>query len=113
MCSAGFTFAIDDFGTGYSSLAYLQQIPAQFVKVDKNFVNNITQDSHTIRFIQELCNNLSLVCLIEGVETEEQAQILDQLDITYRQGYLYGHPLPVHLHKNRCTESSSKAPTSL
>ena len=98
MCDAGFTFAIDDFGTGYSSLAYLHEIPAQFVKVDKNFVDRITQDSHTIRFIQELCQNLNLVCLIEGVETEEQAQLLDQLNIDYRQGYLYGRPLPVEEH---------------
>ncbi|MCO4786708.1 MAG: bifunctional diguanylate cyclase/phosphodiesterase [Marinomonas atlantica] len=96
LCDLGFVFAIDDFGTGYSSLAYLSKIPASFVKVDKAFTDNIENDPHTIRFIRELCNNLNMVCLIEGVETQEQALQLDALDISYRQGYFYARPTPLH-----------------
>ncbi|WP_067095969.1 putative bifunctional diguanylate cyclase/phosphodiesterase [Marinomonas atlantica] len=95
LCNLGFVFAIDDFGTGYSSLAYLSQIPASFVKIDKAFTNNIENDPHTIRFIRDLCQNLNMECLIEGVETQEQAFQLDALGIRYRQGYFYARPAPL------------------
>lgn len=91
----GFVFAIDDFGTGYSSLAYLSQIPASFVKIDKAFTDKIESDPHTICFIRDLCQNLKMECLIEGVETQEQARHLDELGISYRQGYFYAKPVPL------------------
>ncbi|MEC8080728.1 MAG: bifunctional diguanylate cyclase/phosphodiesterase [Pseudomonadota bacterium] len=95
MCDLGFTFAIDDFGTGYSSLAYLTQIPAKFVKIDKAFMDNIEKDTHTLKFIRDLCDNLKMHCLVEGVETAEQEKHLDEVGIHYRQGFYYSYPMPI------------------
>jgi len=95
MRDLGFTFAIDDFGTGYSSLAYLGQIPAKFVKIDKAFIDNIEKDPHTLKFIRDLCDNLNMHCLVEGVETAEQEKRLDEIVIHYRQGFYYAYPVSI------------------
>ncbi len=107
MCDLGFTFAIDDFGTGYSSLAYLDQIPAKFVKVDKAFMDNIEKDPHTLKFIRDLCDNLNMHCLVEGVETAEQEKRLDDIGIYYRQGFYYAYPAPIEelSKKENCSAS--------
>jgi diguanylate cyclase (GGDEF)-like protein len=106
MRDLGFTFAIDDFGTGYSSLAYLGQIPAKFVKVDKAFMDNIEKDSHTLKFIRDLCDNLNMHCLVEGVENAEQEKQLDEIGILYRQGFYYASPAPIEdLSKKKCAAS--------
>lgn len=95
MSASGFMFAIDDFGTGYSSLAYLNQIPASFVKVDKAFIDNIEHNPHTVRFIRDLCQSLDIECLVEGVETQAQVDQINLLDIPYRQGFFYARPVPL------------------
>ena len=106
MRDLGFTFAIDDFGTGYSSLAYLGQIPAKFVKVDKAFMDNIEKDPYTLKFIRDLCDNLNMHCLVEGVENAEQEKQLDEIGILYRQGFYYASPAPIEdLSKKKCAAS--------
>lgn len=92
MIDAGFSLAIDDFGTGYSSLAYLSQIPASFVKIDKTFINNIDKDYHTVQFIHQLCEKLNMRCIAEGVETLEQSKALHRAGIDLQQGRFHATP---------------------
>lgn len=95
--------SIDDFGTGYSSLAYLHNIPASTVKVDKSFLDNMFLDNMqlntvTLEFIHGLVNALDMRSLIEGVETQEQADVLKSLGYFLQQGYLHGRPQPMEYY---------------
>ncbi|RUL54026.1 EAL domain-containing protein [Lysinibacillus antri] len=93
----GFTVALDDFGTGLSSLSYLRRIPISTIKIDKSFVKDIThssKDSEILKAIITLCNSLNLKIVIEGVETEEQVNIITELTETPQiQGYYFSKPL--------------------
>lgn len=93
----GTRISIDDFGTGYSSLAYLKQFPVDTLKVDRSFVMNITNDSvdqAIVRAVTDLAHSMHLTVVAEGVETLEQAQILQRLNIDLLQGFFYARPLP-------------------
>ncbi len=95
--SYGITFSIDDFGTGYSSLSYLAQLPADYLKIDISFVRRIETKQH-IRDIVEsiifLAKKLNYKTIAEGVETEEQFEILKEMGCDYFQGYLFFKPMP-------------------
>lgn len=91
--------AIDDFGTGYSSLAYLSNFPSQSLKIDMSFVQGIEADpskSKLVESIIKLTHGLNMIAIAEGVETEEQLQILIKLGCDVVQGYYLGKPLPEH-----------------
>ncbi len=95
--TAGCRLALDDFGTGYSSLLHLQSLPFDELKVDRSFVGSMTQkhDSRQIvAAVVGLGQSLSLTTVAEGVETEEQAEILLWLGCELGQGWLYGKPAP-------------------
>ncbi|WP_189429271.1 putative bifunctional diguanylate cyclase/phosphodiesterase [Alishewanella longhuensis] len=95
--AAGIRLAIDDFGTGYSSLAYLQQLPLDVLKVDRRFIDRITDnedDRQISRAIIELGHTLRFEVLAEGVETAEQLALLKDMACDYYQGYYYSKPLP-------------------
>jgi EAL domain-containing protein (putative c-di-GMP-specific phosphodiesterase class I) len=85
-----------DFGSGYSSFEYIDQLPLDKVKVDKSFVRRVGQ-SHAAREIiagvVTLCRNLNLQCVLEGVETEGEMQILAPSRPEIIQGYLFGKPM--------------------
>ena len=91
----GVRIALDDFGTGQSSLAHLRDYPVDCVKIDKDFVQRIEQDS-TIRAIVKavgcLGPSLQLDLVAEGVETEAQRRILQDSGYQLGQGYLFGKP---------------------
>ena len=92
----GAQIALDDFGTGYSSLSYVQRMPLDRLKIDRSFIIDIATDEHTrniVRTIFDLCNNLNLCCIVEGVETQEQLAILNQMGFRYIQGYYFSRPL--------------------
>lgn len=94
---AGIVIAIDDFGTGYSSLSYLQDLPIDVLKVDRAFVNVLTEEnySHSIAgSIMALANSLGLDTIIEGVEDEHQLELVKLLGGENIQGYLYSKPVP-------------------
>jgi EAL domain-containing protein (putative c-di-GMP-specific phosphodiesterase class I) len=91
----GVRLAVDDFGTGYSSLSYLADLPINFVKIDKSFVDRITQDaegSAMVRGVIDLSRALGLTCIAEGVERENQRSVLDELGCENVQGYLFARP---------------------
>jgi diguanylate cyclase (GGDEF)-like protein len=94
----GVRVALDDFGTGYSSLAYLQAFPLDVLKIDRAFVSRLVSgdagsNRPIVRAIVELAAALGLVTLGEGIETEEEAQILRELGCELGQGYLFGRPM--------------------
>ncbi len=93
----GVRIAMDDFGTGYSSLAYLRRFEFSKVKIDRSFVSDLEGDPQSIaivRAVVALCCSLGIVTTAEGVETNEQANILVQEHCTQLQGYFFGRPSP-------------------
>ena len=94
--SMGIRTALDDFGTGYSSLTYLQQLPIHTLKIDQSFVNRMGTEESTRTIIQSiisLAHRLGISVVAEGIETEEQRDLLQQYDCDIIQGYLISHPL--------------------
>ena len=95
--SLGIGVAIDDFGTGYSSLAYLAKLPVQTLKIAREFVARMLEDDETMAVVQtiiSLAHVLKLSTVAEGVESEEQADILALLRCDRLQGTLAHRPLP-------------------
>ena len=93
----GIPVAIDDFGTGYSSLAYIVTLPIDDVKIDRAFIKKITADAAYKGIVNtciSLAHNLNLKVVAEGVETEAQALVLQQLGCDQAQGFLYSPPVP-------------------
>jgi diguanylate cyclase (GGDEF)-like protein/PAS domain S-box-containing protein len=95
--SNGINIAIDDFGTGYSSLNYITALPFQTIKIDKSFVDNIIDNEKNIAVIKsiiKLSESLRYNIIIEGVETREQADLLEGLGCKIIQGYYFSKPIP-------------------
>ncbi len=77
----GFSFAIDDFGTGFSSLAYLNSIPAKWVKLDREFVARLDKGVETVTCIHKLVSALGMNMIVEGVEKRWQVEKLKEHQI--------------------------------
>lgn len=104
----GISFALDDFGTGYSSLAYLKLLPLDTLKIDIAFVKDLTLDMQATPIaatIITLAESLRLKVVAEGVETEEQQQVLAKLGCNTYQGFLFGKPVPADLFHQSMTTS--------
>jgi diguanylate cyclase (GGDEF)-like protein/PAS domain S-box-containing protein len=94
----GILFSLDDFGTGYSSLQYLKRLPFNQLKIDQSFVRSLISDKSDkaiVRTIITMAKNLNLNIIAEGVETEEQRQLLMKKGCAHFQGYLFGKPTPI------------------
>lgn len=91
----GVKTSIDDFGTGMSSFAYIKDLNIDSVKIDKSFVTNVVnerKDCKIVEAIISLCKTLSIRVIAEGIETEQQAQLLADLGCDIGQGYYFGRP---------------------
>ncbi|WP_439841903.1 sensor domain-containing phosphodiesterase [Aeromonas taiwanensis] len=94
----GLLISIDDFGTGYSSLAYLRDLPADEVKLDRSFIQTLVhseQDKAIVKAILDLARVFRFTVTAEGVEEEEQLAVLKTLGCQHYQGFLTSRPLPV------------------
>jgi diguanylate cyclase (GGDEF)-like protein len=95
----GVRLSLDDFGTGYSSLGYLAHTRFSSIKIDRSFVQGASKGTKEaiaiIRAVVALAESLGMATTAEGVETEEEHQMVQQLGCTKVQGYYFGRPLPV------------------
>ncbi len=92
----GVHIAIDDFGTGYSSLAYLHKLPFDCLKIDRTFVDKLDKESLDTSIVAAIINmtkSMKVELVAEGVETQEQAQMLSDLCCPLGQGYLFSRPV--------------------
>ncbi len=93
----GVKIALDDFGTGYSSLAYLRRLDVDYIKIDQSFVRDLEQSSETqviLDALVDIAKGLNKILVVEGIETESQANIIRDLGCDIGQGYLWGRPAP-------------------
>ncbi|PIR00764.1 MAG: hypothetical protein COV66_04885 [Nitrospinae bacterium CG11_big_fil_rev_8_21_14_0_20_45_15] len=93
----GIQVALDDFGTGYSSLSYIQKFDIDYIKIDQSFVRNLKRDSNEMALceaIVTMSHKLGIKTIAEGVETEEQRDLLIAAKCDYGQGFLFSKPLP-------------------
>lgn len=95
----GLRIALDDFGTGFSSLGYLNSFRIDEIKIDRSFVNRLVDDATGRALVQAIItlgHALGLEVVAEGVETQEQAQLLGQMGCDLLQGFLYARPMPAN-----------------
>lgn len=93
---AGMEVALDDFGTGYSSLAYLKKFDIDYLKIDQSFIRNLSAESDEFALCEAIIvmsHKLKIKVIAEGVETEEQRQLLLNAGCDYAQGYLFSKPI--------------------
>lgn len=93
----GVNISIEDFGTGYSALSYVNKIPFNSLKIDRSFISSLCSTPEAealVRAIISMARCLNLNVVAEGVETENQRELLNSLNCTEMQGYLFSRPLP-------------------
>jgi EAL domain-containing protein (putative c-di-GMP-specific phosphodiesterase class I) len=93
----GIEISIDDFGTGYSSLAYLKKLPVDTLKIDKEFIRDITEDeddASIVKSVIALAKSMRIAVLAEGVETSDQLSFLKKEGCNLIQGYYLSQPKP-------------------
>jgi len=93
----GISISVDDFGTGYSSLNYIARLPINALKIDRSFIADLADRTDSLAIVKSiisLAKALQLLVIAEGVETEEQAMLLRELQCDELQGYYFGRPLP-------------------
>lgn len=92
----GIRFALDDFGVSYSSMQYLKILPISLLKIDKIFIANMVHDAHEaaiVRAIIQLAHALGISTIAEGVETQGQYLLLEEMKSEYIQGYYFAKPM--------------------
>jgi EAL domain-containing protein (putative c-di-GMP-specific phosphodiesterase class I) len=93
-----FQLALDDFGTGFSSLSYLHKFPIDTLKIDRSFTVNMLNDDTSMRIVNSiigLAEGLGLDIVAEGIETDAEQEVMQSLECTYGQGYLFARPMPI------------------
>ena len=108
----GLLFSIDDFGTGYSSLGYLNRMPVNTLKIDKQFVDDLVANGGIVNTIIAISRQMHLNVVAEGVETEEQLLTLADMGCDEAQGYYFSRPISTEeilryllSEKERCSPS--------
>ena len=117
----GVKIAIDDFGTGYSSFSYLSECIFDYLKIDRTFVTDIQPNSnkyHIVMMLVNLCHNLGIKVVAEGVESKQELEVLTSLGVDYMQGYFFAKPLPLtslsqaNQYHSRITDLKIQSPSS-
>ena len=93
----GLKISIDDFGTGYSSLSYLKNLPIDELKIDKSFIDDLSDQADSraiVSTIIHLARKLGLQTVAEGIEKKDQLNYLKQEGCDLYQGFLFSRPLP-------------------
>ena len=93
-----FIVSIDDFGSGFSALNLLKDLPVDIIKIDQEFLNSSGDDDRgkkVLRNVINMCKDLKLDVVTEGIETEEQRDFIVRCGCQIAQGYFYSKPLPV------------------
>jgi EAL domain-containing protein (putative c-di-GMP-specific phosphodiesterase class I) len=106
----GFEIALDDFGTGYSSLSMLKTLPIDILKIDRSFINGITTDRNDAAIVRTIISFAQLLgrrTVAEGVETNEQAELLRVYGCHFAQGFLIARPMPVDEFRRWADERES------
>ncbi len=99
----GFQLALDDFGIGYSSLSQLNQLPFDYLKIDKSLIDNIESSSKSLlicKFITQLAHEFNCEVISEGVENTQQLSLLDDVGMDFVQGYVYSRPIQFDALRN-------------
>ncbi len=123
LAELGVQFSVDDFGTGYSSLRHLHQLPIQTLKIDRSFVERVSEPNGTSALVQailSLAHDLGLQVVAEGVENREQMDTLLRMNCDLMQGYLFARPQPaaripelIEARNNMALWSASAAPAAV
>ena len=96
--NAGFSVAIDDFGVKYANLSLVLNSDIDTLKLDKSMIDSIESNDKAVMFVQALayiCKTMNIQFIVEGVETQDQFEILKALRCEGIQGYLFGRPMPL------------------
>lgn len=107
----GVSIALDDFGTGYSSLSYLQDLPLDVLKIDKSFIDNLSQarSAELVRSIISIGNHMNLLTVAEGTENIEQVDALKAMGCDYFQGFYFCKPLPANEFMSYCMDTIKRS----
>jgi len=100
--SHGFKIAMDDFGTGYSSLSYLKNLPFDYIKIDRSFIQDMLEnedDASLVKTILSISKQLNFSVIAEGVETKEHIEFLKEFGCDLYQGYIKSKPIPAEKFK--------------
>ncbi|MGN0656342.1 MAG: EAL domain-containing protein, partial [Ruminiclostridium sp.] len=105
--SQGISTSVDDFGIGYSSLNLIRELPWNVLKLDKSFLPagkkgaGDEKKSVMLKYVIAMAQNLGLECIVEGVETEEQIELLKNNNCCLAQGFYFDRPLPPEVFEER------------
>jgi len=105
--STGLNISLDDFGTGYSSLSLLKKLPIDELKIDKSFVNDITESLNSYSMVEGIIaigKKLNMRILAEGIEMKEQKELLEKLGCDLYQGYFYAKPMRIETLEEFCSK---------
>jgi EAL domain-containing protein (putative c-di-GMP-specific phosphodiesterase class I) len=92
----GVKISLDDFGTGYSSLSHLDNLGVDYLKIDRSFIKDISDNPHRFAICEgliQISRKLGIKVVAEGIETQEQIELLKNIQCDYGQGYLFCKPL--------------------
>jgi diguanylate cyclase (GGDEF)-like protein len=113
----GVKLALDDFGTGYSSLSYLQRVPFDKIKIDQSFVRGASdpasRNAALIRAMVGLASDLDMQTTAEGVETQEELQLVRDLGCSLVQGYIFGKPMAAEEARQLAAKGAATRPAQL
>lgn len=116
LAEKGFSIAIDDFGTGYSAFIYLQSFPIKQLKIDRSFIMNIAHNDKSRAIVNatiQLGKTLEIRTVAEGIETEEQWDILKRKNCDELQGFYFARPLNEADMQSLLTHMQTKPQLSL